>query len=69
MNKPDLQLNLISWSCWGTVVLHVGMQHIFGESNMRVDCVASISGLAFCYVVSDRVCMGMRPLGLCIDCS
>ena len=53
MNKPDLQLNLydlISWSCWDTLVLHVGMQHFLGESNQRVDCVASFSGrhLGFC---------------------
>ena len=52
-NKPDLQLNLyglISCSCWDTLVLHVGMQLFLGESNQRVDCVASFSGPhpAFC---------------------
>ena len=52
MNKRDLQLNLydlISCSCWGTLVLRVGMQPFLGESIQRVDCVASFSGchLAF----------------------
>ena len=40
MNNPDLQLNLydlISWSCWDAVVLHVGMQLFLGEGNQRVD--------------------------------
>ena len=30
--------------CWDTLVLHVGMQPLLGESNQRVDCVASFSG-------------------------
>ena len=41
MNKPDLQLNLydlISCSCWGTLVLRVGICNLFLE---RVDCVAT----------------------------
>ena len=40
MNKPDIQLNLydlISFSCWDAVVLHVGMQPFLGEGNQRVD--------------------------------
>ena len=38
MNKPDLQLNLhdlISCSCWDTLVLRVGMQPLLGESITR----------------------------------
>ena len=45
MNKPDLQLNLydlISYSCWDAVVLHVGMQLLLGESNHRVDSFPSV---------------------------
>ena len=53
MNKSVLQLNLydlISCSCWDTLVLNVGMKPLLGESNQRVDCVALFSGhhLAFC---------------------
>ena len=36
MNNPDLQLNLISCSCWDAV-LYVGMELFLGESNQRVD--------------------------------
>ena len=75
--KPDLQLNLydlISCSCWDTLVLHVGMQLFPGESNQKVDCVASFSGphLAFCCLLyggkgqkAGWACMGMRLLRLC----
>ena len=39
MNVPDIQLNLhdlISCSCWDTLLIHVGMQPFLGESNQRV---------------------------------
>ena len=48
------------------------MQFFFGESNQRVDCVASIflRLSAACYMVSDRKLggagMGMRLLKLCV---
>ena len=69
VGRHDLQLNLydlISCSCWDTLVLHVGMQLFLGESDRRVDCVASSSGchLAFCCLLYGGklggACMGMR---------